>query len=169
MSEWETKLASKWVRKSVSEWMTEWVSEWVSQSLTHSFSQSVSQYLDKTKILHLTGTQSFIIQLKYNNLCLGNVTTLFTFTCENWEDEGDLQSDVFTPVTTSDLKYTFSYFSPNGKEHSLLSYRTHLPSGDPEDNFALKVRGYVIDKFLSSAHYDFVVKVRFMNVTVNEL
>jgi len=92
----------------------------------------------------------------------GNTSTLFTFTCLNWKDDRKLQSDVFQPAEIADLKYAFSYFSTTGEERPLAGYTTYLPSGDPNYNYSVRVRGYVTDMFASSSYYDFVVTVNKM-------
>ncbi|KAK2150187.1 hypothetical protein LSH36_419g03030 [Paralvinella palmiformis] len=99
-----------------------------------------------------------------------NASTLFTFTCLNWKDDRKLQSDVFQPAEIADLKYAFSYFSTTGEERPLAGYTTYLPSGDPNDNYSVRVRGYVTDMFASSSYYDFVVTVNKMaSLSISEL
>ena len=92
-------------------------------------------------------------------LSLGYTTTLFTFSCTDWQDERRTISEVFQPATVSALQYTFSYFSASDEERPLAGYSTYLPSGDPDNGHNVTIRGYVTDVDAGSTYYDFVVTV----------
>jgi len=84
---------------------------------------------------------------------------VFSFTCESWQDEGDVINYSYQSQLGAQLRQTFSYFDVDGNERFLASSTTSLPSGSPDASYNVTVRGYVTDVFDLSSYHDFTVKV----------
>jgi len=56
--------------------------------------------------------------------------------------------------------YSYAYFDKFGNEHSLAGNNVQLPSGDPDKDYAVKMKGYVTDQYGAKSDISFTVRVR---------
>ena len=99
---------------------------------------------------------------QYHYLIPGDISTTFKLSCHDWQDDGwnKIDGTGFHVQESAVLTYSYAYFDKFGTIHTLAGNNVQLPSGDPDNDYIVPMKGYVTDQYGVTSETSFTVKVR---------